>query len=70
MTKIILNIPENEFGVDIQNKFQDFFGRVKAEIEIRVKSGDTLVCGAYEIETAEMFLKAFEQMEVDENEVN
>jgi hypothetical protein len=64
MEKIILNIPDNEFGVDIQNKFQDFFGRVKAEIETRVKSGDTLVCGAYEIETAEMFLKAFEQMEI------
>lgn len=66
MAKIVLNIPDNEFGVDIQNKFQDFFGRVKAEIETRVKSGDTLVCGAYEIETAEMFLKAFEQMEISD----
>lgn len=64
MAKIILNIPDNEFGVDIQNKFQDFFGRVKAEIDNRVKVGDTLICGAYEIETAEMFLKAFEQMEI------
>lgn len=68
--KVLINIPDNEFGVDIQNKFQDFFGRVKAEIDNRVKVGDTLICGVYEIETAEMFLKAFEQMEVDENEVN
>lgn len=64
MAKIILNIPDNEFGVDIQNKFQDFFGRVKAEIETRVKSSDTLVCGAYEIETAEMFLNAFKEMQI------
>lgn len=66
MAKIILNIPDNEFGVDIQNKFQDFFGRVKAEIETRVKSGDELVCGTYEIETAEMFQKAFEQMKISD----
>lgn len=70
MAKIILNIPDNEFGVDIQNKFQDFFERVKAEIETRVESGDELVCGTYEIETAEMFRKAFEQMEIVDDYVS
>lgn len=70
MAKIILNIPDNEFGVDIQNKFQDFFERVKAEIETRVESGDELVCGTYEIETAEMFRKAFEQMEISNDNVS
>lgn len=67
MKKIILNIPDNEYGVDIQNKFQDFFGRVKAEIETRVKSGDELVCGTYEIETAKMFLNAFKEMQIIPN---
>ena len=64
MAKIILNVPDNEFGADIQNKFHDFFGRVKVEIETRVEVGDTLMCGAYEIETAEMFLNAFKEMKI------
>nr|DAG49021.1 MAG TPA: hypothetical protein [Caudoviricetes sp.] len=50
--KILIDIPE-EFGIDyITNKFEEFFGRVIADM-------DTL-CGTYEKETANMFIKAFE----------
>lgn len=57
--KITIDIPEKEFGIEISDKFQDFFSRLKAEIKARLISGTDLVCGAYELETIDMFLKAF-----------
>lgn len=62
--KIIIDIPEDEFGIDIQDKFQDFFERVKVDIEHRIISNGTLLCGNYEKETAEMFLASFKRMQM------
>ena len=54
--KLIIDIPK-EFETDYQvNKFKDFFSRVLCDIE----KGKCL-CGNYEKETAEMFLKAFDE---------
>lgn len=57
--QIVIDIPEKEFGVDIDNKFQDFFSRLKAEIKAHLITNTNLVCGAYELETIDMFLEAF-----------
>ena len=57
--KLIIYIPK-EFETDYQvNKFTDFFTRVSFVIE----KGKGLhgLCGNYEKETAEMFLKAFDE---------
>ena len=54
--KLIIDIP-TEFECDyVGDKFKDFFSRVLCDIE----KGKCL-CGSYEIETAEMFLKAFDE---------
>ena len=53
--KLIIDIPK-EFETDYQgDKFKDFFSRVLCDIEKGV------LCGNYEKETAEMFLKAFDE---------
>lgn len=57
--QIVIKIPEKEFGIDIEDKFQDFFKRLEVEIKDHVISETNLVCGAYELETIDMFLKAF-----------
>ena len=57
--QIIIDIPEEEFGIDIEDKFQDFFKRIKAETKTHMITGTNLVCGAYELETIEMFIQAF-----------
>lgn len=56
--QIVIDIPE-ELGIDIHDKFQDFFQRLRVEIKEHLISGTELVCGAYELETIEMFLNAF-----------
>lgn len=54
--KLIIDIP-TEFETDYKgDKFKDFFSRVLCDID----KGKCL-CGSYEIETAEMFLKAFDE---------
>ena len=54
--KLIIDIP-TEFEIDYKgDKFKDFFSRVLCDIE----KGKCL-CGSYEIETTEMFLKAFDE---------
>ena len=53
--KLIIDIPK-EFETDYNgNKFKDFFSRVLCDIDKGV------LCGNYEKETAEMFLKAFDE---------
>lgn len=53
--KLIIEIP-TEFETDYNDdKFKDFFSRVLCDI----KNGT--LCGNYEMETAEMFLKAFDE---------
>ena len=53
--KIIIDIP-TEFEIDYKgDKLKDFFSRVLCDIEKGV------LCGNYEKETAEMFLKAFDE---------
>ena len=55
--KIIIDIP-NEFTEDyIVDKFKDFFSRVITDIDCKG------LCGNYEKEIAEMFIKAFENSE-------
>ena len=56
---IVIEIPDKEFGVDINDKFQDFFSRLKAETKEHLITNTSLVCGTYELETINMFLKAF-----------
>lgn len=53
--KIVIEIPE-EFERDYKtDKFKDFFSRVQCDIE------NGTLCSNYEKETAEMFLKAFDE---------
>ena len=58
---MMINIPDKEFGIEIDDKFQDFFKRLRAEIKQHMIFGANLVCGAYELETIDMFLEAFEK---------
>ena len=53
--KLIIDIPK-EFETDYKgDKFKDFFSRVLCDIN------KGTLCGNYEMETAEMFLKAFDE---------
>lgn len=58
---MMINIPDKEFGIDITDKFQDFFERLRAETKAHMISGTNLVCGAYELETIDMFQEAFKK---------
>jgi hypothetical protein len=60
--KVMIDVPTKEFGVDIADKFQEFFQRLQAETEHHLISNTNLVCGNYELETIEMFLNAFKEM--------
>lgn len=57
--EIVIKIPEEEFGIEIDDKFQDFFKRLKVEIKEHLITNTSLLCGAYELETVDMLLKAF-----------
>lgn len=52
--KVIIDIPKDFTGDYIADKFKDFFSRVIADIDCRG------MCGRYEKEISEMFLKAFD----------
>ena len=55
--KILIDISK-AFEVDYNtDRFADFFNRVKADIDYKG------LCGNYEKEIAEMFIKAFEESE-------
>lgn len=51
--KLIIDIPNDFTGDYIADKFKDFFSRVIADVDCKG------MCGRYEKEIAEMFLKAF-----------
>lgn len=55
--EIKINIPKDFTGDYIADKFKDFFSRVIADIDCNG------MCGRYEEEIAEMFLKAFDDSE-------
>ena len=55
--KIIIDVPKEFTGDYIADKFKDFFSRVVADIDCKG------LCGNYEKEIAEMFIKAFEDSE-------
>lgn len=55
--KVIIDIPKDFTGDYIVDKFKDFFSRVIADIDCKG------MCGRYEKEIAEMFLKAFDDSE-------
>lgn len=55
--KVVIDIPNDFTGDYIVDKFKDFFSRVIADINY---DG---ICGNYEKEIAEMFLKAFDDSE-------
>lgn len=55
--KVVIDIPKDFEGDYIVDKFKDFFSRVIADIDCNG------MCGRYEKEIAEMFLKAFDDSE-------
>lgn len=55
--KVEIDIPKDFTGDYIADKFKDFFSRVIADIDCNG------MCGRYEEEIAEMFLKAFDDSE-------
>lgn len=55
--KVVIDIPKDFTGDYIADKFKDFFSRVIADINCKG------MCGRYEKEIAEMFLKAFDDSE-------
>lgn len=59
--KIEIEIPK-EFEKDYNfDKFEDFFMRVSYDIEKEMEGySNRYLCGNYEKETAEMFVKAFQ----------
>lgn len=61
--KVLIDIPK-EFERDLQDKFNEFFERLIADINFALDKQEPLLCGNYERETAEMFLSAFEKATV------
>lgn len=55
--KLVIDIPKEFIWDYIVDKFEDFFSRVVADIDCKG------LCGNYEREIAEMFIKAFENNE-------
>lgn len=56
--KVVIDIPKDFTGDYIADKFKDFFSRVITDVDCR-----GVMCGRYEKEIAEMFLKAFDDSE-------
>lgn len=55
--RVVIDIPNDFTGDYIADKFKDFFSRVIADVDCKG------MCGRYEKEIAEMFLKAFDDSE-------
>lgn len=62
--QIIIDVLEKEFGIDIKDKFQDFFKRLETETREHINNDTELLCGAYELETIDMFLDVFKEMRI------
>lgn len=59
--QLVINIPK-EFETDFnKDKFKEFFERVMADMNC--------VCGNYERETAEMFITAFQNAEMRQEDL-
>lgn len=56
--KVVIDIPKDFEGDYIADKFKDFFSRVIADVDCR-----GVMCGRYEKEIAEIFLKSFDDSE-------
>ena len=61
--KLTIDIPKDFTGDYIADKFKDFFSRVIADIDCKG------LCGNYEKEIAEMFLKAFDKAIVEKENI-
>lgn len=61
--KITIEINDKLFKKDASNKFQDFFGRVIADIAESLNENLPKMCGRYEMETAALLQKAFYKAE-------
>lgn len=58
--EIRITISNKLFNKEINNKFQDFFGRVIADIAGELNSDESCgMCGRYELETATLLKEAF-----------
>lgn len=57
--RVVIDIPKDFARDYCADKFKDFFSRVIADIDYKG------ICGNYEKETAEMFLKSFDDSFVD-----
>ena len=55
--KVVIDVPKDFTGDYIADKFKDFFSRVIADVDCKG------MCGRYEKEIAEMFLKVFDDSE-------
>lgn len=60
--KVIIDIPNYEFNNDVEDKFQDYFSRVRADL--RDYPSHDKMCGNYEMETTDMFLASFKRLQV------
>ena len=60
--KVIIDIPNYEFDNDVEDKFQDYFSRVRADL--RDYPSHDKMCGNYEMETTDMFLASFKRLQV------
>lgn len=60
--KVIIDIPNYEFNNDVEDKFQDYFSRVRADL--RDYPSHDKMCGNYERETTDMFLASFKRLQV------
>lgn len=61
--KAMIDIPK-EFEEDLRDNFKEFFNRIIADITYSLNDEESMCCGNYERETAEMFLSAFEKATV------
>ena len=57
--KIILDVSDKLFNTDINDRFQDFFGRVISDIAFSLNNDSSNICGRYEMETAELLKSSF-----------
>lgn len=56
---ITITVTDKLFRKDIEDRFQDFFKRVIADIADSLNNGSTGLCGRYELETAVLLQNAF-----------